>query len=306
MPERAAGWGRARRRSSAPDTPWGPRPPRDTALTALAVVVALLVALGVSGGLWVLRRSTAAGPAPPTAAVVLTELTRGPDLLAAAVVALGPAGATCVLVPSTLLVRTSLPGPVALGSTLGSAVGVTQGAVSGALGVRIDGSWRLSVEGLAQLVDAAGGVVTTVEQEVRSGDVVIAAGAGQRLSGAQAVAFVAAAAGGGTVGLERFAVVLGQVVAGLPATGRAAGEQLAGLGAASTSTLAAEQLGGFLVELRPSTLRAGLRATVLPVQSAGPGEAAGTQLDRTAAELVLRRELPAAVLVGPRPAATAS
>lgn len=289
---------------------WGQKPPRDRALTGLAIGVVVVVGLAVLGGVWAVRRPSAPPGARPTALpmTVLVELVDGKELLATGLVALGPGGAAVVLLPSTLLVKTSLPQPVVLSSTLGSTPGAMEGVVSRALGVRLDGSWRLSVDGLSQLVDAAGGVVTDVDREVRTGGVVVAAGAGQRLSGTQAVAFVSVGAhtDGGTVGLSRFGVVLGQALAGLPTTGTQAAGVLGSLGEASTSTLSIQQLGGFLATLVPSVTRQGLRASVVPVIPTADGEPVGVQLDVAAAQHVVRRELPGTVLASRSPSTAGS
>ncbi len=292
------------------------RAPRGRRWTVFAVMLlAAGLALG-AGTVWSVRR-VLADDSPSSSGIpgtVLAELTVGEGLIASAVLALGPSGATCVLVPAALQVG-SVQGTVALSRTLaGGGPSASAVALSRTLGLRIDGTWRLSGLGLARLVDAAGGVVADVPRAVRSGQVVVAAGTGQRLSGAQTSAFVAVSlpGEGPQVVLQRFGLVLGQVLSGLgtsaqSGTGGAEGDagvdarQLEALGPESATTLPVARLAAFLARLTPSVDRQGLRTEVIPIQTgpaapAGSGRGTGVALDEARAGELLRRELPAAVL----------
>lgn len=286
----------SRRRGAGP----GESPPRaDRTLLVYLAAVLLVVGAFVGGGVWLVVRPDhkATGTATFSASAgraLLVGLTDGPSLVAVVVLGAGAQTSAGVVVPTGLLVdaggrQIPLSGTAAGGAASpGLALGRT-------LNVRIDAGWLVTLQGFTSLVDAGGGVVVDVDQEIRSGPVLVAAGAGQRLTGAQAVAFVTADRDGESAQAtgKRFATVLGQALLGLPATATEVTGQLTALGPASMSDLPAAQLAATLASIGTAIGDAGRMAvTSLPVRSAGDGQETGAVIaDLPDAGNLIRREL---------------
>ncbi|HZI95971.1 MAG TPA: LCP family protein [Actinomycetales bacterium] len=297
----------ARRPASLPEiVPSEPEGGRRTwlapALGALAALVAVLVValvlLGGDGD----SGDTAPDVVPAAQQTVLvTVVDAAGDVVGAALVASGDEGVAALLVPSRLLVDVAGAGRVPLRDALDIGDGGPGQAVSDALQVRVDGTWILTTAGLAQLVDALGGVTVNVDAQVTAGDVVLAPGPDQLLTGAQAAAFATHLTVGETepVRLARFDQVLSGVLGQLPAEADAVAAQLEALGDASRSTFEGSQLPETLAQVAGRLAGGGYGATVLPVEEIPTGgDETLYGLDDAAASAVLENRFAGALREG--------
>ncbi len=142
---------------------------RQRRLIAAASVAALV--LGLLG--WFVLRGDDAPPATVTAAArtqsTVLLAVGGESITGLALLAADPAtgeGAV-VLLPNRLMVDVAGFGPMTLAqATELSSADAGADALTDALGVTIDGTWRLDDAGLAALVDAAGGVTVDVDTDI--------------------------------------------------------------------------------------------------------------------------------------------
>ena len=164
--------------------------------------------------------------------------------------------AGAVLVPSRVFVDGPTPEGVPFSDTvlLGakSAPGV---ALADTLDVIVDGTWQLSPDALAAMVDEVGGVVVDVDTDILvdagNGDqrVLVTAGDAQELNGAQAVAFAQylGPREPEELRLARFGQVLDQLTQKLPNDVAEMSTLLTKTGAADRTTGSTAQLAAFLV-----------------------------------------------------------
>lgn len=281
----------------------GGKPPRAdrVLLMYLSAVLLIVVALG-AGGAWLvlgpLHKDSATSGSATADRTLLVGLADGPKLVASALIGTGGGGSSCVLVPPSLVV-THGGRQVPLSETVAEGPGGAASALAATLNVKVDGAWLISVRGLTSLVDGGGGVVVDVDQEIRSenGTVLVGAGAGQRLTGAQATAFVTVKRDGDDVQAlqQRFATVLGQVLAGLPAGATDAAKDLATVGAGTTSSLSQPELADVLTRVGQAVSGAGqLAVAKLPVVAAGADHPGGVVADKAVAGSLIRQKLGAA------------
>jgi hypothetical protein len=194
---------------------------RRTAVTA--AVVALVAAL-VGGGLYATRgdRGTPAGGGAAGQQSTLLVQLRADDGTAAASALYGTGGGgAAVLIPSRVVATVPGAGQQTLAGVLGIHGGadLSRSTVSDLLGVRVDSQWVLDRAALAALVDAVGGVTVDVPADVvRGSRVLVPAGRGQRLGGAEAAALLLdlSARADGVQYQPRVQAVLGGVFARLP------------------------------------------------------------------------------------------
>jgi hypothetical protein len=158
--------------------------------------------------------------------------------------------------------------------TPGDALGIT-------LDVLVDGTWRLTPDGLEALVDAVGPITVDVDVEVMGRSpsgapvVVLPAGPNQQVDGAAAVAFASYRAPGEPeeARLARFSQVLSEVLSELPASTTDVTAALDALGPESRATLSRAQLADVLVALGDVDRADDLRMQALPVtpiETGGP------------------------------------
>lgn len=277
----------------------GGRPPRaDRVLSAYLSVILLAVVGLVGGGAWLFLGPLHKGGAGSSQAAtgdraLLVGLTDGSTLVSAAALGTGGGGASCVLVPPSLLVSRG-GRQIPLSDTVAAGPAAAVAALSGALNVRLDAGWLISLRGLTSLVDGGGGVVVDVDQEIRSGTVLVAAGTGQRLTGAQATAFVTVKREGEDAQAvqQRFATVLGQVLAGLPQDGKATATVGELTKAGVTSSLSLTDLAKVLVRIGAAVSDAGqLAVSQLPVVAAGADRPGVVVADRAVAGDLVRQRL---------------
>jgi anionic cell wall polymer biosynthesis LytR-Cps2A-Psr (LCP) family protein len=167
-------------------------------------------------------------------------------------------------------------------------------ALTDLLGLRIDGSWVLTKEGLSGLVDAVGGIDAEVDIDVvtqRGGKQVVVVPAGQQhLDGAGAAAYATFHAPDEPeqARLARFGEVLDQVLRRLPAQQSEVAALLGELDNTSATTLQPAELAGLLTELRGDTVAGRATYQQLPVRAIDTGaEHASYSLDENAAKEVL-------------------
>ncbi|HWA66544.1 MAG TPA: LCP family protein [Mycobacteriales bacterium] len=251
------------------------------------VIAALAVAAGATLVLGVHHVVTHKSGPTRTQVTVLLQLT-GSDGSAAGSVLLAADPQTHegleVLVPGQLITDVCGYGAQDFGEILGLPNGETasRAALSNVLdGVTIDGSWILTPTQLARLVDEVGGITVDVDTDVvqhttgGGGTVVVAAGAGQHLSGAQAVAYATYQSNGGAAaGLERMQRVVDGLVQALPRTAAGVEALVRQLGSSAQPTDGVAQLSQMLVELAAEDqTEAGVFPTDLPVTPIDAGAA---------------------------------
>ena len=228
-----------------------------TALAVLGVVV-----LGALLVFWLANRSddtAAPAEAGRTERTLTMTLAAGSDAATSGALMVydvdnGTAGS--VLVPSRLFVEGPTPGGLPFGDTvqLGE-TGAPGTSLADTLDVVVDDTWQVSDEMLAQLVEAAGGVLVDVDteilQETPNGQQVVIVGAadGQLLGPKQAVAFAnyLAPEENEEARLARFGQVLAQVTQRLPEDPQELLATLEGVGATENATLNTESLADFLL-----------------------------------------------------------
>ena len=154
-------------------------------------------------------------------------------------------------------------------------------AVSNMLGgVTVDGTWKLTTAELTRLVDIVGGVTVDIDANVikKVGNrrvLYLQKGAGQHLTGSQAVLYATYTAGGedSTGSLPRLQAVLDGLLAKLPANAAAAGRLIASVGPTAGSSLGAQRLGALLTGLAADAKASsgGVLPIVLPVAKIDSG-----------------------------------
>jgi len=228
-----------------------------TAMAVLAVVV-----VGAALAFWLANRGEDAA-APPgagrTERTLTMTLAAGSEAATSGALMVydvdnGTAGS--LLVPSRLFVEGPTPGGLPFGDTvqLGE-TGAPGTSLADTLDVIVDDTWQVSDAMLAQLVEAADGVLIDVDTEVRASTtggqeiVVVGAGDGQLLGPKQAVAFAnyLAPDENEESRLARFGQVLAQVTQRLPEDRADLLAVLESVGATQNATLSNESLADFLL-----------------------------------------------------------
>jgi len=210
----------------------------------------------------------------------------------------GTAGGSgfAALIPSTLEVSVAGVGNASLAETSTySGTNASALAVSDALGVLVDGTWTISAEALARLVDAAGGVQVTVDRDVlRAGSggagatVLITAGS-QKLGGAMAATYATYLAEGEPEAnrLARFGDVFREVLAGLPADASQLAATVGGLGGGSAATMTLDRVASLLEGLRSDAAAKSLIVQNLPTRSLDGGGSGSAQVVDPSAEAMI-------------------
>ena len=229
-------------------------------VTALAVLG--VVALGALLVFWLANRSDdSAAPAEAgrTERTLTMTLAAGSEAATSGALMVydvdnGTAGS--VLVPSRLFVEGPTPGSLPFGDTvqLGE-TGAPGTSLADTLDVVVDDTWQVSDEMLAQLVEAADGVLVDVDTEILeetpNGQQVVIVGEadGQLLGPKQAVAFAnyLAPDENEEARLARFGQVLAQVTQRLPEDPQDLLTTLEEVGATENATLSTESLADFLL-----------------------------------------------------------
>ncbi|MCZ3388892.1 MAG: LCP family protein [Actinomycetia bacterium] len=161
-----------------------------------------------------------------------------------------------VLIQSRLFVEGPTPGGLPFGETvLLGEDGAPGTALADTLKVAVDGTWQMSDQMLADLVDASDGVLVDVDTDVLTGpargqqSIVVPAGDAQLLNGEQAVAFATYLGPDENEEsrLARFGQVLDQVTQRLPEDRAELLTTLEDVNATENSTLSNESLADFLL-----------------------------------------------------------
>ncbi len=259
------------------------------------VLAALLALALIASAVWYVAHRT---QAPQAAAPVVT----GPDNVVllqitgadgAGAVALlgdqhGSAGAV-VLLPTQLAVDGG-SGGVSLQRAATLPGSASADGVADALGIRVDGTWTLTVGGLAALVDRVGGVDADVDVQVKQGDVIKIPAGQQHLDGVAAAAYATYAVPRepAQAQLARLDTVLEAVIGGFADKPAAAVQQIAALGPSSQSSLPLARLGTVMAHLHALDAADNLTYRSLPVHDldAGTGIATYTVDTTGAAEAI--------------------
>ncbi len=245
----------------------------------LLLVLALLaasVAVVLAGTGRSTRHPAVAVPASTQQTLLLGIGASGAGAQSVALLGLTPAGAgaTLLIPPDTLV---DGPGRTVGGSYAIAAAGEFPGSLSDLLGVRVDGTWRLSPTALAALVDGLGGVTVDVDEAIVTAGLSLAPGT-QTLTGGQAAAY-ALYLGGETeqARANRTRLVLDGVLAKVGAGGRTSaqlGALLGGLGVGSTTAWTPTRLAAYLGSLAVSDVAQHEEA--LPVTALDAGSSTPT------------------------------
>jgi hypothetical protein len=265
---------------------------------AIAVVVIVLVALGVFVGPKVVNHYSTSSPKPVQTTLLLQI--QGSDRTAPASVLLaqGPAAAQGVevLIPARVLSVVCGYGTQNFGDILalpGGEAATTQVLTAMLNGVTVDGSWVLPEATLAKLVDNLHGITANVDVNVLhrnsngSSSVLVPAGNGVKLSGAQAAAYATYSASGNedaSAQQARLQQVVDGILTALPSSPADIAAQLRRLGSAGGSTLGVTRLASVLAGLAAAERsESGLFPTDLPVSPIDSGGAPSYQVDDTSA-----------------------
>jgi anionic cell wall polymer biosynthesis LytR-Cps2A-Psr (LCP) family protein len=205
-----------------------------------------------------------------------------------------------VLLPSALLVDVPGAGSTVLRDvpSLGGR-GAAAEAMTDALGVTVDGSWTLTMEAFAALIDQLGGVSVDVDVDVvrvvgRQRTIVAAAGPG-RLTGAEAAAYASYTAPGDVeqTRLARFSEVLQQVIAGIPGDISGVVIDLGKLGSGASATITIDRLAQLLDVLRRANSTDNVDYRTLPVRAIDTGATSVTYgVDQASALALVRSVFP--------------
>ena len=248
-------------------------------LTGFAVIaVVVLVVLAV---VWLAGRddegAPAAGAQRVERTVTMTLAGEGQPATSGALMVsdTGSDSAGSVLIPSRFFVEGATPGPLPFGETvqLGE-VGAPGTALADTLEVVVDDTWQVSNGMLAELVDAADGVLVNVDVDIVQGNnIVVATGEGQLLNGQEAVAY-ATFLGPNEVEqarLARFSQVLDQVMKRLPSDRDALLEVFTNVNAAQNATMSVESLTDFALDYGDVARTGDTAYQSLPVKSLDVG-----------------------------------
>jgi len=241
-------------------------------------VVAGIVAVALVA-IWLMGRSDDGGSdgtdgQPATQrTLVLALASEDRDVVGAALLGTDGEQSSALLVPSKLLVDVAGGGRVPVAGSLATSDAAPGQALEDLLDVRVDGTWVLTTDGLAQLVDGLGGVVVDVTTSVTAGAVAVPEGQDQKLSGAQAAAYATHLGAGEPEPARsaRLSQVLTALFAAMPEGRDDVQTQLDELADTSRSTLSPAELSARLADLAATQRSGDLGAAVLPVKEISTG-----------------------------------
>lgn len=277
-------------------------------------MAAAVAVMTVAAGALVAARLDDGGAGPgnaPAAALgrqhlVVLALARSGQVTGISMLASGGGPSQQVLAPSRLVLDVPGAGRVPLGQALASGGSAVGAALADALEVRVDATWVLDAAALAELVDAVGGVVVDVDVDVTAGPdagsaVLVGAGPGQRLGGAQAAAYAQWIVGAEpeAARLARQQIVVEAVLGALPEAPASRQALIANLPGAPTGSQLAVVV-ATTGALRGEAAAGRLASVVLPVDDIDAGgESSSYGLDATAAAAMVRSRLAGAALPAP-------
>jgi anionic cell wall polymer biosynthesis LytR-Cps2A-Psr (LCP) family protein len=180
-----------------------------------------------------------------------------------------------VLVPANIVTDVAGRGSMLLGAAAAFGPQVTAATLSDLISVTVDGSWVLTPDALAALVDHLGGITASIPTDIMSnGQVVVAKGDSQLLNGAQAVAVAKyTSPDEPSLGrLSRFQNVLTGVLDKLGTDPHAISTILAGLATGSTMGTSAPMVGQVLAGLETDRKAENVAYTTLPTTVLDTGD----------------------------------
>jgi len=224
-------------------------------------------------------------PAQQTLALTFEDGTAARGLVGAALVGVDSAGVSTLLVPADLLLTVADAGPISLTEAALLGGEPVRRGLEDTLQLRVDGVVLLQPAQLATLVDAVGGVVLDVTNEVTTENVLVAVGDDQRLAGAQAAAYAALAVDGepGEARLARLGAVVQGLLAALPTDPADVGPTLQAAGVTATEGLVADELAQVVGSAAARAAVGNAEQVVLPTRELAAGEAALRGVDDEAA-----------------------
>jgi hypothetical protein len=184
-----------------------------------------------------------------------------------------------VLIPSQMVVESTGFGQQPFGGNMAQSVPAAgKDTVSDALGVTIDGVWRMDEVTFAGLIDELGGIQLDAAVAVPSATATPAAAAiqpgPQKLTGGQAVAYSTYTAKGEApdAQIERFGQVLTSVLAALPTNAGAITAYLNHLGIVDDPSLPESELSPILAALATEQQTGAYTAKAIPLRNDGSDE----------------------------------
>lgn len=234
-------------------------------------------------------------------ALLVTDRSATPTSTSTGAKASGGSGAA-VLIPSEMLVNTTGFGSQPFGGQMAQQVPAAgKDTVADALGVTIDGVWRMDETTLAALIDEIGGIQVTTDAPVPAATATgaptapaVAMGA-EKLTGAQAVSYATYSAPGdpATAQSKRFGQVVAALFAVLPPEATAIEADLGRIGIIDDPSLPESKLTPILAALAADQQAGAFTSQVLPLRTDGSME-----LDYTAAAPIVTNLLGGALKAG--------
>ena len=234
-------------------------------------------------------------------ALLVTDRSATPTATSTGAKTSGGSGAA-VLIPSQMLVNTTGFGAQPFGGQMAQSIPAAgKDTVADALGVTIDGVWRMDETTLAALIDEIGGIQLTTDAEVPAATSTaaptapaVAKGAG-KLTGAQAVSYATYLAPGDpvTAQVQRFGQVVAALFAVLPPDATSIAADLGRIGIIDDPSLPENKLTPILAALAAEQQAGAYTSQVLPLRTDGSME-----LDYTAAAPIVTKLLGGALKAG--------
>lgn len=234
-------------------------------------------------------------------ALLVTDRSATPTPTSTGAKASGGAGAA-VLIPSQMLVNTIGFGAQPFGGQMAQSIPAAgKDTVADALGVSIDGVWRMDETTLAALIDEIGGIQLTTDTDVPAATSTaaptapaVAKGAG-KLTGAQAISYATYLAPGDpvTAQIQRFGQVVSALLGVLPPDATSITADLGRIGIIDDPSLPESKLTPILAALAAEQQAGAYTSQVLPLRTDGSME-----LDYTAAAPIVTKLLGGALKAG--------
>ena len=245
----------------------------------LLALAALIGGIVVTGGGGATKNATVPTAGTRTQHTILLSLApSGGQALDSALLAHDSANGgqgVVVLVPANVVADVAGRGSMLLGAAAAFGPQVTAATLSDLISVTVDGSWVLTPEALAALVDHLGGITASLPTDILSnGQVVVSKGDSQLLTGAQAVAIAEySAPEEPSLGrLSRLQTVLTGILDKLGTDPKAVSTVLAGLATGSSMGTSAPVIGQVLASLELDRKSENVAYTTLPTTVLDTGD----------------------------------
>ena len=234
-------------------------------------------------------------------ALLVTDRSAAPTPTSTGAKAAGGSGAA-VLIPSQMLVNTTGFGAQPFGGQMAQSIPAAgKDTVADALGVSIDGVWRMDETTLGALIDEIGGIQVTTNTDVPAATSTAAptapavAKGAEKLTGAQAISYATYIAAGDpvTAQSQRFGQVVSALFAVLPPDATSIAADLGRIGIIDDPSLPESKLTPILAALAAEQQAGAYTSQVLPLRTDGSME-----LDYAAAAPIVTKLLGGALKAG--------